>query len=160
MKNPFAVITFAAIISGLMVALPNSALAQTVFAIDDDLKKYWLVEAVAPHYPKIALRYSTEGCITIGFFIQPDGSIDNHKILAAIPPSDVFVNSALDALKEFTFIPSEQKPEKIKIFTIRTFVYEITSDSNNSQQEKKVASMFKRCKSEAMNLLGKGTSEA
>lgn len=158
MKNPFAVITFAAIISVLIVALPNSALAQTVFAIDDDLKKYWLIERVASDYPKIALRNSTVGCITIGYFIQPDGSTDDYKVLAAIPRSRVFVDSALDALKKFTFIPSERKPEKIKVFTMNTFVYLIMT-GNDKRDESRFKQLHGTCKSEALELLGKGTSE-
>ena len=159
MNKSISVIAFAVIMSVLMAILPKPALAQTIFAIDDDLEKYWLADIkVAPDYPMEALRSGTEGCAAVGFFIQPDGSTGNLKVVA-IHPSGIFANSALDAAKKFKFVPSEQKPEKIKVLTINTFVYQIMTQ-NDKRDDRRFEQLYETCKSEALELLQAGTSKS
>ena len=127
------------IFSGVLVLLPEPALAQGVIALDEQLDAYWIVEKkVAPKYPTRALYAEITGCSAVGFIIEPDGSTSNHKVLAFYPSkSKVFGKSAIAAAKQFIYQPSERNPDKTSALTINVFMYEISGgrQSNSNKRE-------------------------
>lgn len=111
----------------LVLLFPLSATAQVIFAIDDQLKDYWVIEKkVAPEYPERALSTGKAGCVAVGYIIQPDGSTSNHEALAHYP-SKIFDKSGIKAAKRFTYTPSDQNPERIPVYTINSFTYTMST---------------------------------
>jgi len=55
-------------------------------------------------YPARALRAGVEGWVEIGFTVNPDGSVDNVKVLNANPPR-TFEQAAIKALAECAINP-------------------------------------------------------
>jgi len=152
MKNIISAITITLICSGLML-LQNTALADAVIAIDEQLDEYWVVEKmVAPRYPGRALTNGIMGCAAVGYIIEADGSTSNHKILA-FHPSRVFDNSAINAAKRFRYSPAEQNPGKISALTINVFTYEITTDRVDKGDSETRQKLADSCETGAKKLL-------
>lgn len=151
MKSHFLPIAIALIFSGLVIVLPGAALGQVILALDDQLEEYWVNEKmVAPKYPGRAMDRGTSGCVAVGFTIQSDGSTSGHEVLAYYP-SKVFDKSAIRAAKQFSYTPSVQNPEKVPVYTLNSFTYEITSGRKlNPDTQNKLA---KACKDKGKRIL-------
>jgi TonB family protein len=139
------------VFSILILFLPITAIAQVIFAIDDQLDEFWVVEKkVAPEYPSRALERNIGGCVAVGFVIQPDGSTGDHEVLAHYP-SKIFDKSAIRAAKKFTYKPSDQNPDKVSVYTLNSFTYEVTSGRKFNPETQKQLS--KACTDAAKKVL-------
>lgn len=63
------------------------------------------VVAIAPQYPRQAAIQKIEGYVTLEFEIEPDGTVNNPRIVAADPPR-VFNQDALRAITRWKFKPT------------------------------------------------------
>lgn len=93
----------------------------------DQLDSYWTTEKkVAPNYPRQSLSKGEQGCVAVGFIIEPDGTTSSHHAVASFPSSN-FDKSGIEAAKQFLYKPSDQNISKEAVFTTNTFTYEITT---------------------------------
>jgi protein TonB len=66
-----------------------------------------VISQVAPRYPARALKQKLEGWVTVGFVIQPDGSVDDVRVMSAQPPG-VFDREAVGSMQRWRFQPPAQ----------------------------------------------------
>lgn len=123
-----------------------------IFVASDDLDTYWLVEEnVAPVYPTKALRSGEQGCVTVGFIIEPDGTTSNHRALASAP-SRIFEKSAINAAKQFLYKPSETNSAGQAVYTTSAFTFQITkSEELDENRIKKLAAVCDEAANKALN---------
>jgi TonB family protein len=129
-----------------------------LFVTSDQLDSYWIAEKkVAPVYPTKSLRNHEEGCVAVGFIIEPDGTTSNHQTVIAFPSSN-FNKSAIRAAKQFVYKPSEQNSVREVVFTTNSFTFQITSSRKfDEQKQKKLADV---CTSAANKSLNTDTVDA
>jgi len=121
-----------------------------MFLPGDQLDAYWVIEKkVAPNYPDRALRKGEQGCATVSFVIEPDGTTSNHNVL--IFSSELFKDPSVSAAEDFLYLPSEENVDKVSVITINTFTYEI-SNSSRPDEEKRQA-LHDACESKAIEVL-------
>lgn len=86
---------------GLAVILTGFAVSPAPLCAQQEAKRKvkTQVEAV---YPELARRYNLTGKVRVSVVVGKDGRVKSTKILGG---NAVLVNSALDALKEWKFIP-------------------------------------------------------
>jgi TonB family protein len=60
---------------------------------------------VQPRYPELAGISGREGLVDFEFVLEPDGSVDNIKVVQEIPEHFGFAKSALQAFRHFKFAP-------------------------------------------------------
>jgi TonB family protein len=107
-----------------------------LFVPSDQLDTYWIVEKqVAPEYPGNSLRKGEEGCVTVGFIIEPDGTTSNHRAVVAFPSND-FNKSGIEAARQFVYKPSEQNPSREAVFTSDTFTFQIQKSTEADEQKR------------------------
>ncbi|MFK8030692.1 MAG: energy transducer TonB [Gammaproteobacteria bacterium] len=96
-----------------------------VIKIDDTLKEYWEIDnRVAPKYPRAALKRQKQGCATVGYVIEADGSTSGHWVIAS-SPEKIFDRSAIKANKKFSYKPGSQNENNQPVMTINTFTYSL-----------------------------------
>ena len=69
-----------------------------------------------PHYSEVAKRLNLVGAVKVEITIGPDGKIKNANVLGGHP---IFVNSTLDALKEWKYEPSKTETMATLTFDFR-----------------------------------------
>lgn len=127
--------------------------SETVLVVlGDELDTYWVAEKkVAPVYPAKSLRNEEEGCVAVGYVIEPDGSTSSHRAVVSFPSAN-FNESAIKAAQEFSYQPSQQNTMKIPVFTTTTFTYQISKsqklDPGRREQLEEI------CETAARNTLG------
>lgn len=114
--------------------------------LDEQVKEYWISQKVAPQYPRRALRKGIQGCTTVAYGIQADGTTVDHKIL--VTSSKLFEKPSLDAARQFQYKPTERNAERIAAVTTNTFTYEI-SDGNESKR----STLADACRSKALEII-------
>ena len=75
-------------------------------------------------YPARALRAGVEGWVEIGFTVNPDGSVDNVKVLNANPPR-TFEQAAIKALGRMRYQPVIQGGQAIAVYVRFRLVFRI-----------------------------------
>ena len=85
-----------------------------------------------PAYPKELLRAGVSGCVAIGFYIEPDGSTSNYRVLNSIVGdsksrkfgkkdkqaiTSMFGNAAVKSLEGLRFEPGTENPGKKRGFS-------------------------------------------
>lgn len=99
------------------------------------LSLYWTPEnAPAPRYPLNASRRLEEGCSTIGYVIEANGTTSSHQVLASWP-NDKFANPSLEAARQFTYSPTADNSEREAVYTTYTFTFVL------DRNEKEIAEM-------------------
>lgn len=122
-----------------------------IFLPGEELDTYWVIEKkIAPHYPKRALQKEEQGCATVTFIVEPDGTTSNHNVL--VSSSGLFKASSISAAEDFLYKPSNENEDKIPVITANTFTYQI-SNSPNADEEVRQA-LHDLCDSRAMEALG------
>jgi TonB family protein len=123
MKNRLvAILTLAFILISLQGTL--AAQSNKVMVISEgELSPYWSPDKARPaDYPAGALHHKQQGCASVSFFIEEDGTTSNHKVIVAAPLG-VFDNAALRAARKLTYIKSEENHFDFDVFTSRTFTF-------------------------------------
>jgi TonB family protein len=96
---------------------------KVIMVLEGDLGPYWKVKSANPAYfPAGAQQHKIQGCASVGFFIEPDGTTSDHQLLVS-SPKGVFDKSAIKAAKKLTFERSEQNNAELTVFTSRTYTY-------------------------------------
>lgn len=87
---------------------------------------------VTPVYPKELLRAGVSGCVAIGFYIEPDGTTSNYRVLHSIigdtrsgkigkkdkrAVTSMFGNAAVKFLASMRFTPGTDNPDKKRGFS-------------------------------------------
>lgn len=91
----------------------------------DDLPNYWQYKFIAkPKNPQTDRDIHKSNCVNIAFVIGEDGLVHNPKIIKVTPSiSKRFHKSALKAIKQFTFTPSETNTEKKRVISNYIFIF-------------------------------------
>ena len=114
------------------ILLPNAAKAADAIrqVPRDRLDTWWISERkVAPQYPKKGLDRLAQGCVGANFVIEADGSTSSHEVIVS-HPRRIFDRSALQALKQWRFVPSDSNPGREMVFTNVILTFELHSSSN------------------------------
>lgn len=98
-----------------------------------------------------------QGCVTVGYMIEPDGSTSTHRVLAAFP-SKIFDASAIKAAKKFKYSPAEGNVDKIPIFVTNTFTFQIGLGDEKSNMEVRAA-LSDVCQSAANKLFNRDAND-
>lgn len=94
---------------------------------DDALNDYWVVnQKFAPDYPTSAVHKGHEGCVTVGYYIEADGTTSGNWVIASYPKF-VFERSALNASLKTTYTPGPLNEERQSVVTTMTFTYKLAS---------------------------------
>ncbi len=124
----------------------------------DDLDDYWVAERkVAPEYPERSLATEEQGCVALGFFIEPDGTTSNYRPLVA-SPSGNFNKSAIKAARRFRYKPSESNHTNQTVYTFNTFTFQITGGRRNDERAREDLNQL--CTEAADKVLQKMIDEA
>jgi len=96
----------------------------TVLAVPvSQLGAFWIPDHMeAARYPLNAGRKREEGCATIGFIIEADGTTSSHQVVTSWPDSK-FANPSLDAARQFTYRPAPDNPRHEAVYTTYTFTF-------------------------------------
>lgn len=121
-KVKLAIVTLTFILISLGGAL--EAQNNKVMVISEGkLSPYWSPDDARPaDYPAGALQHKHQGCASVSFFIEEDGTTSNHKVIVAAPVG-VFDNAALRAARKLTYKKSEENHFDFDVFTSRTFTF-------------------------------------
>lgn len=99
----------------------------------NELDQYWTVEhAVAPLYPLNSGRKRQDGCATIGFIIEPDGTTSDFQALASWPSKN-FEPSAITALKQYRFTPSVENVSSQTVYTALTLIFLVDREHSSKK---------------------------
>ena len=156
MKTTMTLLFTAALLSLACAATASDATApdnQTVLIkIGDALEDYWVVvKKVAPKYPRPALKRKQQGCATVGYFVEADGSTSEHWVIAS-HPEKIFDRSAIRANKKFSYTPGDLNSDRKPVMTINTFTYNLTVGGVKPDKEANDA-FSKLCREAAVNAL-------
>lgn len=91
----------------MMLSTTSLALAHTAIAGQKVGYTPSIIERVAPVYPTEAAKNNLEGYVTVSFDVSEQGTVSNVRVLAS-EPADVFNSSAIDAVKQWRYTPSDQ----------------------------------------------------
>ncbi len=114
---------------GLAALAIQTATAQgedTVLAVPPDkLAELWVPShAVTATYPIGAKRRWQEGCATVGFVIEPDGTTSSLRVLASWPGSE-FESPSLEAARKHRYEPAPGNPGREAVYTTHTFTFQV-----------------------------------
>lgn len=118
---------FAGCASTESVTHPSSAPASIAvpIKIDDALEDFWVVKRkVAPDYPTGSVKRHQQGCVTLGYFIEPDGSTSRHWVISS-SPKYLFERSALKAGRKLAYTPGILNEKRQPVMTTNHFSYRI-----------------------------------
>jgi len=141
-------------------AISTSVRAQTrlnlgdaLIVLNTDDKRYWQMDTAnaplrRPLYPADLLRADVSGCVSIGFFIEPDGTTSGYRILKSSLLSGklsakqkrvalaMFSKSALGSLVTARFVVGPENPSKQRGFSQMPYSF-----ATSANQDK----MFGKC---------------
>ncbi len=129
-----------------------------LFVTSDQVETYWVsVKEVAPIYPVKLLRKGEQGCVAVGYIIEPDGTTSNHRVVASYP-SESFYRPSIKAAKQFLYEPTVVNKDREAIFTTKNFTFQI---SKNKKYDKKLrAQLGALCTAAANKALNADTGKA
>lgn len=79
-----------------------------------------------PDYPRIAKRHGYEGLVTLNVFVTESGSVGKVELKHS-SGYDVLDNSALDAVKKWTFIPGKKNGRPVSSWVIVPIRFDLTN---------------------------------
>lgn len=92
--------------------------------------------AVQPRYPRAPMRAGVSGCVTIGFFIEPDGTTSGFQALKATTTAremdrrqaslGMFASAAAVAASQARYRPGPANPDRVRGFD--TMKFEFSAD--------------------------------
>jgi len=107
--------------------------SQTLAGTNDDVlklpfeavPKYWVIKsAEAPRYPTQAVSRRLNGCASVAFIIEADGSTSHVRVLVSYP-SHVFARPSLKSASRMRFTPTDANAQKTAVYTFNTYTYEL-----------------------------------
>ncbi|MEJ8567285.1 energy transducer TonB [Elongatibacter sediminis] len=124
-----------------------------VVAYGTELSDWWLpARKAAPEYPARALAKRTEGCVSVAFVIESDGSTSSHHPLISFP-STIFNRSAVKAARQFRYEPADSETQSPPaVYTFNTFTYQIGPSRKPSEKRRQeLLAVCESAAAEAMN---------
>jgi protein TonB len=95
--------------------------------VDDEIYEFYavsekpkLIHKTSPQYPQLAQKAGVEGTVVVTVTIDKSGNVMVAKILKSIPILD---EAALEAAKEYKFIPAKQRDKYVKVRMNIPFVF-------------------------------------
>lgn len=147
------------------VSISNLAAAQTKLNLDDTLvvlnsedKRYWQMDVAnaplkQPIYPVGLIRANVSGCVSIGFFIEPDGTTSGYRILkssvigARLSTKQkkialaMFSKSALGSLVAARFVAGSGNPSKQRGFSQVPYTFSTAPNEKKIQGKCRIADL-------------------
>lgn len=91
-----------------------STLAQQQSNSEESRRK--VKSRVTPSYPELARRMNVTGKVKIEVVISPEGRVRSTRVIGGHP---LLVNSALDAVKEWRFMPASEETTQLVEFEFK-----------------------------------------
>ena len=79
-----------------------------------------------PDYPRIAKRHGYEGLVVLNVFVMESGSVGKVELKKS-SGYDVLDNSALDAVRKWTFIPGKKNGRPVPSWVVVPIRFDLTS---------------------------------
>lgn len=111
-RRVFKWFVLALLVSSLFAGPLGFAQQQT--NIDEGKRK--VKSRVTPSYPELARRMNVTGKVKIEVVISPDGRVRNTRVIGGHP---LLVNAALDAVKEWRFVPAQEETTQVVEFQFK-----------------------------------------
>jgi TonB family protein len=96
---------------------------------DEDFVPYdkepQIVKKVEPKYPEAALRAALEGRVIVKMWVDTDGRV--KKVVVLKSDSDIFNEPAIEAAKQFVFVPAYMNNEPVAIWVSYPFLFRLPS---------------------------------
>ena len=137
------------VITALAITMAGSATAQEEESIlilpNTRASEYWTpIEMVNPVYPLNAGRKREEGCATIAFVIEADGTTSTHSAVTSWP-SSIFEAPAIDALRNWKFEPSPGNTKREPVYTNLTLSFQFDDRAVGQFNEERRETLAKIC---------------
>jgi len=83
-----------------------------------------ILSRIPPLYPTLALAKKTEGWVKVAFTINRDGDVEDISVVESEPPQ-VFDQAAVEAVRQFKFLPSIKNGELVPQRAAQVIEFEI-----------------------------------
>jgi TonB family protein len=124
-----------------------------VYVAPEDLASYWVAsKKVAPRYPREPQMRGTQGCVSLAFVIESDGTTSHHVALA-VSPSMMFTESTIKAARKFRYEPADENIDRQSVLTFETFTFQISYDRDRGTPADQVL-LSTTCSEAAVKKLG------
>lgn len=98
----------------------------------ENLHNYWITPLyVAPKYPRRALERGLNGCVYFDYIISNEGVATNINIIDSFP-NDVFVQNALNALRQYRWFPAPENKIKQTVRSSSLIQFQIEGNKFNN----------------------------
>ena len=101
-----------AVLASSLFAGANTLAQQT----NNDENRRKVKSRVTPSYPELARRMNVAGRVKIEVVISPDGRVRSTRVIGGHP---LLVNAALDAVKEWRFMPASDETTQVVEFEFK-----------------------------------------
>jgi protein TonB len=81
-----------------------------------------LIKRVEPAYPPLAIQIHREGRVELRALISTDGTIQSLQVVSGDP---LFLQSALDAVRQWRYHPTILNGQPVEIDTFITVIYSL-----------------------------------
>ncbi|MEC9261984.1 MAG: energy transducer TonB [Pseudomonadota bacterium] len=114
----------------------ESNFADLALSTDAEFNALWKVQRrVDPGYTADAARNGLSGCVTVKFIVNRQGQAVVQKITDSFP-FGVFDKTALNAIKQWRWQPTQSNTEKTPALTEVKFDYMVQGTKNKAPAEK------------------------
>ena len=114
----------------------ESNFADLALSTDAEFNALWKVQKrVDPGYTADAARNGLSGCVTVKFVVNLQGKAVAQQITDSFP-FGVFDKTALEAIKQWRWQPTQSNPEKTPALTEVKFDYMVQGTKNKAPAEK------------------------
>jgi TonB family protein len=132
----------AAVVCGPLHAADN----QVRVIPDSQLKQWWQAthanHNAIPQYPIDAIREGVEGCMTVAFEIQGDGSVSNERIWRDETPkfheTKAWEQATLLTIHQWHFVPAPANKERAPVYTYQVVTFTMGGDADNPSRDSEI----------------------
>lgn len=82
------------------------------------------IGGLSPAYPPEARQHRIEGCVSVRFLVEPDGSVSRISIIKSEPPV-VFDNAVISVLKNWRFEPGKVRGRKVRTWCVQEISFSL-----------------------------------
>ena len=94
-----------------------------------------LLAAAGPIYPQYARVQQIEGFVTLAYDLTVSGNVVNVRVIDSVP-AGVFDSSAVEAVRDWRFLPMQHKGQSIAATNQRsTLTFKLSADEKDSAEE-------------------------
>lgn len=135
-----AMVFYSFIVSTLVCAQTKLDLEDALVVLNSSDQRYWEMDKTnepikQPLYPVDLIREQVSGCVSIGFFIEADGTTSGYRILKSSVIGGkhsakqkkmalaMFSKAALESLVRVRFVAGRENPSKRRAFSQIPYSY-------------------------------------